>query len=498
MSAETPDLVTSAATQLKLAGKRTVAVMYSTYPWDPRPRRAAEALASKGASVEVICLKERDEEPQHESFNGVGITRIPLKHRRGGKLSYLIQYGSFILISGAILAFRALRRRYDLVHVHNMPDVLVFSALVPKILGAKIILDLHDPMPELMMTIFGLRESSFSVWLLKKFEKLCLRFADAVLTPNEAFKRIFSARSCPAGKISVVMNSPDEEIFQYREGFAGGDNSKSCVIMYHGSLVERNGLDLAVTALRKIRETIPNAELRIYGRSTRYLKQVMDSVRKFELCDAVRFLGPKSLEQIAEAIRECDVGVIPNQRNIFTQLNMPTRIFEYLSQGKPVIAPRAAGILDYFGPQDLVFFELGDADDLAAKLEYLLSHPREMKRIVERGQKVYRGHTWSSERLFFVSIVDRLLKRTKRSAAQAENCSGILSRKSKMILVSAAPLLACLILLLIFLGLVRSSGLLNRRRAGRGTVGGKTMEPQEHRDQSGARRRSASRPTSPA
>ena len=51
------------------------------------------------------------------------------------------------------------------------------------------------------------------------------------------------------------------------------------VIMYHGSLVERHGLDLAVTALGKIKQSIPQAELRIYGRSTPYLERVMDSVR---------------------------------------------------------------------------------------------------------------------------------------------------------------------------------------------------------------------------
>lgn len=76
---ETRDLVTSVATPRNLAGKRTVAVMYSTYPEDPRPRTAAEALNVEGASVEIICLKEMDEEAQHESFNGVHITRISLR-----------------------------------------------------------------------------------------------------------------------------------------------------------------------------------------------------------------------------------------------------------------------------------------------------------------------------------------------------------------------------------------------------------------------------------
>ena len=66
-----------------------------------------------------------------------------------------INTAAFIAVSAYILAVRSLRRRYDLVYIHNMPDVLVASALLPKLLGAKVILDQHDPMPELMMTIFN-------------------------------------------------------------------------------------------------------------------------------------------------------------------------------------------------------------------------------------------------------------------------------------------------------------------------------------------------------
>jgi glycosyltransferase involved in cell wall biosynthesis len=408
-----------------LAGKRVVAVLYSSFPGDPRPRRAAETLAQEGASVEVICLRESDDEPRHESFNRVEITRVPLKRRRGGKLSYLLQYGSFILLSGVILARRACKKRYHLVHVHNMPDFLVFSALVPKLLGAKIILDLHDPMPELMMTIFGLREDTYPVRALKKLEKWSLAFADAVLTVNETCKKIFSARSCPAAKINVIMNSPEETIFRFREpsirSVAEREVTKPFVIMYHGSLVERHGLDVAVTALEKARESLGNVELRIYGRSTPFLERVMDSVReKPWLSEAVRYLGPKKLEQIVEAIRECDVGIIPNRRSIFTELNTPTRIFEYLSQGKPVIAPGAQGILSYFDSSELVFFELGSADDLAKKMEYVLTHPAEMLKMVERGQAVYLAHKWSSERLRFVSIVDGLLKLGEHSLDQPQ------------------------------------------------------------------------------
>jgi glycosyltransferase involved in cell wall biosynthesis len=404
---------TCTAEQLLLKGKRVVAVVFSGYPSDPRPRRAAEALVKEGAAVEVICLKETDEEPRHELFNGVRITRVPLKRRRGGKLSYLLQYGWFILLSGLILAVRTGQRRYDLVHVHNMPDILVFSALIPKLAGAKILLDLHDPMPELMMTIFGFQEHSGPVRLLRELEKWSLHFADAVVTANEAFRKLFSARSCSSGKITVIMNSPDEAIFQCRRPASrdiSNGSSQPFVIMYHGSLVERHGLDLAVLALRELRKTVPGAELRIYGRKTAYQETVMASAQQIGLGDSVRYFGPKSLEQVAEAIGQCDVGIIPNRRSVFTELNMPTRIFEYLSQGKPVIAPRTPGILDYFGPEELILFELGDTDDLAKKIEYVFMHRTEMVNLVERGQEVYRAHQWSGERRRFASLVAGLMK----------------------------------------------------------------------------------------
>jgi glycosyltransferase involved in cell wall biosynthesis len=396
-----------------LRGKRAAVVLFSYYPADPRPRRAAEALVNEGMSVDLICLREAPTESKRETVNGVHVRRVPLRRRRGGVFGYLFQYATFLLAALGILAARSLTRRYHLVHVHNMPDVLVLSALVPKILGAKIILDLHDPMPELMMTIFGLGPESRAVRILRRLEQWSIRGADLVLTCNLAFERQFASRSCPPQKIRIVMNSPDEQIFRFQQADSETTSLRSpgkpFVIMYHGSLVERNGVDLAVEALARVRHAVPNAELRIYGAPTPFLGRVMESARARGLGDAVRFLGPKRLEGIVEAIADCDVGVIPNQRSIFTELNMPTRIFEYLAVGKPAIAPRTEGILDYFDQDSLVLFELGDADDLARRIQDVWADPGKAAAIVRRGQEVYLAHTWRQERDVLIGAVDGLL-----------------------------------------------------------------------------------------
>lgn len=405
-------------------------VMFSSYPADPRPRRAIETLLKEGMSVDLVCLEDGDG-PWREKRDSLEVIRVPLTHKRGGKLSYAYKYSAFIASSAGILAIRSLKRKYDLVYVHNMPDVLVASALVPKLMGAKVILDQHDPMPELMMTIFGMDECSRAVRLLALLERWSIGRADLVITVNAACKRIFGSRSCPPEKIGIIMNTPDETIFPFRatHPLPSTSNSpgKRFVMMYHGSLVERNGLDLAVEALAKVRTTIPNVELRIYGRETPFLQKVMTQAQTYDLCGSISYRGPRSLEALVGEIESCDVGVIPNQRSAFAEINTPTRIFEYLALGKPVIAPRTLGITDYFDEKSMIFFEVGDAEDLAQKVKHVVSAPVEVAEVVKRGQEVYREHCWQTERERLVGLVDGLLSGT----ADYANSAASVQRKSR-------------------------------------------------------------------
>ncbi len=397
-----------------LRGKRAAVVLFSHYPSDPRPRRAAEALVRAGVEIDLICLQEDEQQPRRETVNGINVYRAPVKRKRAGKLQYITQYAAFILIAFFYLAFRSLRRRrYDFVHVHNMPDILVFSALIPKLLGAKVILDLHDPMPELMQTIFDLPVNSLTVRFLKQAEKISIRFANLVLTVNRACAELYSSRSCNSQKIRVILNAPDETIFRFKQVTVqsnnGSKSAKPFRILYHGSLVSRNGLDLAVEALETLKTTLPQTQLVICGARTAYLDEVMSTLRSKGLQQSIQYLGAQDRHQVVAAIDRCELGVIPNRRNIFTELNTPTRIFEYLALGKPVIAPRARGIQDYFGEDDLIYFDLGDAADLARKIEYVYNHPMEAAETVRRGQKIYLAHTWTQERLSLLNSFSDLL-----------------------------------------------------------------------------------------
>src|SRR5207237_2442155 len=107
-----------------LQGKRVGMVTFSSYPADPRPRRAAEALLKEGMSVDLVCLRDK-KEPTREAFGGINILRVPITHRRGGRFSYAHKYSAFILISAGILALRTLNLCLYIITIHYISYIIL-------------------------------------------------------------------------------------------------------------------------------------------------------------------------------------------------------------------------------------------------------------------------------------------------------------------------------------------------------------------------------------
>lgn len=378
--------------------KRIAMVVFSYYPADPRPRREAEALVEAGYSVDIICLRNIGEASQ-AVFNRVIIHRLPLQKRRGSKVRYLFEYAIFFILSFIKLTVLFAKKRFAVVHVHNMPDFLAFTALIPKLFRRKVFLDLHDPMPEVFMAKYGYEEGNFLIKILKLMERLSISFSDLVLTPNIAFRDRFISRGCPSNKIHIIMNSPQETIFSCKPDYRTNGTSELSnqnnrkVIMFHGTIVERHGLDLALYALNQLKHDIPNIDFEVYGEGD-YVPRFLELVDELGLHDMVHYQGHVTVERIAEAIREIDLGIIPNRRSAFTDINMPTRIFEYLAMSKPVIAPRTPGIQDYFGEGDILYFIPNDVESLKKQICIGLSDSELRNEVLNKGMKIYLKHRW--------------------------------------------------------------------------------------------------------
>ena len=139
-----------------VSGKRICMITHSFYESDNRVIRYAEALAKRGDTVDVLALRNNPGLPREEVINGVRLHRIQDRFgkKERAKVSFLWPLLQFLIASSRRVAVEHRRNAYDLVHVHNVPDFLVFAAWYPRLTGARVILDIHDILPEFYCSKF--------------------------------------------------------------------------------------------------------------------------------------------------------------------------------------------------------------------------------------------------------------------------------------------------------------------------------------------------------
>jgi len=391
-----------------LRNKKILMVVYSYFPQDVRPRREAEALINAGYTVDMLCLRLPDQ-TKFENIYGVDTYRVNLSKSRSSRRKYIFLYASFFIRSFFLLNRLFIKNRYAVIHVHNMPDFLVFLGVIPKLFGTKIILDLHDPTPEMLMTKFAEDRESRLTKILKWQEKVSIRFAHKIITTNKSFLDKFISRGCPSDKINIVMNSPQESIFnKFINNLKEKSDEKKYVVMYHGIIITRYGFEELLNAVNLLKGKIPGLELWVYG-TGEDLPIFLEMIQKLDLKNTVKYFGQVSIEKIVEVIPECDVGIIPNRLTPFTRINFPTRIFEYLYIKKPVVVPRTQGINDYFDEGSIFYFDAGDAENLANVVYTIYSDRAITAEKINKGYEIYQKYRWESQSKNLIKIYEELL-----------------------------------------------------------------------------------------
>jgi glycosyltransferase involved in cell wall biosynthesis len=398
----------------KRVPKRHCMVVLAGYPLgETRVQREAEALIGHGYEVNVICARRHGEAATDE-HRGVRIYREE-QHWPGhlaqkkGLVSDFLRYLRFFLSATLRLTCLHRQRHYDTIQVHNLPDFLVFCALIPKLGGVPIILDLHDLMPEFYAGRFGQSKRPWLKHLIGWQEHLACRFADHIITVSEHWRQALIKRGVPADKCSVVMNLADEAIF--RPPKAGqpcpADNSKFRLI-YHGTIVERYGLDLAVRAIGQVRHDIPNIHLTILGKGE-YVATLMQMAQDMALNDHVTINHElRPAEELPAIIRSADIGIVPYRNDIFTDGLLPTKLMEYAALGLPAIAARTTAIETYFSDTMVEFFEPGDVDSLAHCIRRLYGSSERLAELAQGCEKFSQRYNWATASAEYVALVNRL------------------------------------------------------------------------------------------
>jgi glycosyltransferase involved in cell wall biosynthesis len=363
-------------------------VAYSEYPYDARIRNEAEILAAAGYEVHVIAARPKEGQSSR-LIGGVYLHEVPLSIQRGSRWRYLFQYATFLVLSGALLAFLSLKRRIQLVHVHTLPDFLVFCTVPLRFAGATVILDLHESMPELYTARFPTSVRSTSFHLLAILERVSCAFADYLIVAGHGIQDALISRGVPRDRVTVIYNWVDPRgipvspsALQARLGLPPGR-----LIVHAGSVNKERDLATLVESVKLLRKDL-DVRLVIAGvAEPAYLKQLGSLAASLDISGYVHFVGNLTIGEARALMSLSEFGVVALERNPHSELAWPMRIVELSSLGKPLVISRLRFMSEVLG-NTAWYYEPGDAHSLAEAIRDLLDHPKRAEASVVAANRI--------------------------------------------------------------------------------------------------------------
>jgi glycosyltransferase involved in cell wall biosynthesis len=384
-------------------------IAYTNYLIDSRVRREAEALAARGDEVDVICVGLNGS-PRQECVSGVKLEKIFVSRYQGSNIfRYLFIY---LLFFGAALrrvTWMHLKKRYHVIQVHTMPDFLVFAALIPKWMGAKIILDIHDLMPELYKSKFGVPMNHPLIRLITRIERASIRFADRAFAVHKPHLDALVEHGNPEEKFIQILNLADEKIFT-REGSQEINGHEPVHFIYHGTVAYRHGLELAIRAFDRLKNNLTDFRFEIFGNGED-IDRIIQIARDLNLQDKILIRkGNVPMLELIPRIKRADIGIVPFLLDDFTRFMLPVKLMEYVALGIPAICTRSTTIETYFSDEMVAYFPSGDVDALAERILELAQNPERRKKIVQKADKFLEEYNWQTQKKSYYQLIDSLLE----------------------------------------------------------------------------------------
>jgi glycosyltransferase involved in cell wall biosynthesis len=378
---------------------------------EPRAERAARAAAGDGYRVEVIALRGAGE-PAHEHLDGITVWRLPIRHRRGAPLPMMaLEYCTFTILAGLWALVLRARGKIAVVEVHSPPEFLILAGLLPKLLGARLLLDVRDLSSHLWEARFGAAgRDAIAIGVLRRLERAACALADALLTVHGPYKEQLTARGAEERRIAIVMNAPEEALIAGVKRSPAPPRERALgdgefTVAYHGTITRWYGVDLLVQAVGLLRARGRRVRAVILGEGDQ-LETVRELAAELGVGDSISFSN--RYLPIAEALRAVagtDCGIISNRPSEINRFILPNKLFEYVALGIPVVSARLETVAAHFDEDDLTFCKPGDPASLAGAIGWVMDERAAAMQKSVRAQARAERYRWDRSRLAYLEAL---------------------------------------------------------------------------------------------
>jgi glycosyltransferase involved in cell wall biosynthesis len=394
-------------------------------PFDRRVWQEALALDANGYEVHVVCPRTKEYPGRRELLNGIHVYRYspgPEARRAPG---YLVEYGIAILSMLRLAVGIRFRRRIDLVHICNPPDLLFLVALPLVARGARLIYDHHDATPELMLAK-GQRQGGLLVRLMTLFERLTYRCADVSIETNDSFREIALRRGrMPAEDVFVVRSAPDGQRFAGAEPDERWRRGRKHLAAYVGIMGSQDGLDYLVDAAGLIVRDWRRDDIHfVFVGAGPELPRLRERVTSLGIGDHVEFTGLiSSGKELGSVLLAADVCVCPDEANRMNDISTMNKVMEYMSLGCPIVqfdlheGRVSAGEASLYATRN-------DVASLAEGIVRLVDDSELAARMGQLGRERFAAKlTWEQQVPKLLAAYKRALEKGGKAGSQADRAA---------------------------------------------------------------------------
>lgn len=397
----------------KKPNKNIAMVAYTNYSTDGRVKREAEALVENGNLVDFFDLKRIDD-PSFELINGVNLYHLSQQRYRGNSnFKYILSYIEFFIRIFFKISIFYFKKRYKVIHINNMPDFLVFTALFPRIFGAKLILDIHDTMPETFSTKFRKNSNSFLFKILLFQERISVNFVNSVISVHyPQANDILRKHGIRKEKVTVVSNFADKKVFNPNiKNFSSREiiPDNSFKLIYHGTIAERFGFDVLVEGIKIVKDKISNLYFLILGEGD-YSKELFEIIKRNGLEQIIEFRNTTvPITDLPKIIMEFDLGIVSYTLSKATEYMLPVKLMEYIAMGKPVLCVKNKSISYYIKEGEIEFYDGGNPNSFGKKLLYLYKNRNRCEEIKNNLRRINERLNWENEKKKYIALIKKLI-----------------------------------------------------------------------------------------
>jgi glycosyltransferase involved in cell wall biosynthesis len=358
--------------------------------------KECRTLAQSGYEVVLVAPHERN-----EMVHGVSIRAIPKTGGRFSRMTRCVWH-----------AYReAISQNADIYHFHD-PE-LIPAGLLLRARGKQVIYDVHEDLPRAIQSKFYLPVwvRRPLAWVTECGENAAARCLTALIAATPTIGNRLSRQN---PNTIVVNNFPVlEEITADSQNW---DERELC-IAYIGSMSEQRGIRELVSAMVLV---IPNLPVKLLLAGPFFPDGLIQELSQLPGWKNVEWLGVLGRQQVTNLLGRVRAGVVlfhPEPNHVNSQ---PTKLYEYMAAGIPVVAsdfPLWREIVGDAGCGLLV--DPRDPNAIAKAITYLLTHSEESQEMGRRGRiAVEERYSWKNEQASLIRLYGSLLKDTVRAGIQ--------------------------------------------------------------------------------